>query len=315
MLSSSVIHTTDVDAHRQALRPADQELLVTGRGAFAATVTKIDLHRLWLQCGTETMPRVWHVELTSRRHGFCFPISGETGLISNGAALQPNTIGILAPDRAHWSVTTRPVGWGSMSLPPDYLGRLGAASVGRDLTILRNALSIAAPAQAVDRLRRLHRAATDLAATAPGIIAVPSAAQAMEYELTDALVGCLGQGEWREDTGGWRRHSAIIRRFRDFLDQAAGDPIYLSNVCTALGVAERTLRACCQAQLGMSPKRYLSLRRLHLARQALAAAPSMATVTEIAMRFGFWELGRFAVEYRSTFGESPSGTLRRAGRA
>ena len=38
----------------------------------------------------------------------------------------------------------------------------------------------------------------------------------------------------------------------------------------------------------------------------------MVTVTEIATLFGFAELGRFSVEYRAVFGESPSVTLRRA---
>jgi AraC family ethanolamine operon transcriptional activator len=62
----------------------------------------------------------------------------------------------------------------------------------------------------------------------------------------------------------------------------------------------------------MGPKRYLLLHRLHLARRALRQAePDETTVTDTATRYGFWQLGRFAVEYQSLFGESPSVTLHR----
>ena len=41
--------------------------------------------------------------------------------------------------------------------------------------------------------------------------------------------------------------------------------------------------------------------------------PGAAQVTSVAMRFGFWELGRFAQAYRMRFGERTSDTLRRIG--
>jgi AraC-like DNA-binding protein len=62
----------------------------------------------------------------------------------------------------------------------------------------------------------------------------------------------------------------------------------------------------------MSPKRYLWLRRIYLARRALRRGDSeRTTVTETAFNYRFWELGRFSVGYRSLFDESPSTTLRR----
>jgi AraC-like DNA-binding protein len=50
---------------------------------------------------------------------------------------------------------------------------------------------------------------------------------------------------------------------------------------------------------------------MHLARRALIRAdPATATVTGVATEYGFWELGRFSVQYRALFGESPSASLR-----
>jgi AraC-like DNA-binding protein len=61
----------------------------------------------------------------------------------------------------------------------------------------------------------------------------------------------------------------------------------------------------------MGPIRYLTFRRMHLARRALLTADSSTTVTRIATDHGFWELGRFAVAYHTLFGETPSDSLRR----
>jgi transcriptional regulator GlxA family with amidase domain len=69
---------------------------------------------------------------------------------------------------------------------------------------------------------------------------------------------------------------------------------------------------CCTEFLGVSPSRYLLLQRLNRARAALRRAnPSTASVAEVARNNQFLEFGRFAVTYRTIFGESPSATLQR----
>jgi transcriptional regulator GlxA family with amidase domain len=90
-------------------------------------------------------------------------------------------------------------------------------------------------------------------------------------------------------------------------------PPHISALCRALGVSERTLRKEFHKTYGITPCRRLRLLRLTRARSALQAADCrFVTVTGIATSFGFVELGRFSVEYRKMFGESPSQTLQRA---
>jgi transcriptional regulator GlxA family with amidase domain len=88
-------------------------------------------------------------------------------------------------------------------------------------------------------------------------------------------------------------------------------PFRVAALANILMVSERALRKVFQDTYGVSPSRYLRRLRLSEARRALLSAQDrMVTVTEIATLFGFAELGRFSVEYRAVFGESPSVTLR-----
>jgi transcriptional regulator GlxA family with amidase domain len=91
------------------------------------------------------------------------------------------------------------------------------------------------------------------------------------------------------------------------------EPLHVSALCRTLEVSERTLRKAFHRAHGVPPCRHLRMLRLSQVRRALLSANSkFATVTEVATAFGFVELGRFSVEYRKTFGESPSQTLQRA---
>ena len=60
--------------------------------------------------------------------------------------------------------------------------------------------------------------------------------------------------------------------------------------------------------------RYLHDARFARVREDLLRADTAESVTQIAMKWGFRHLGRFAVGYRNRFGKTPSQTRRRAPR-
>jgi AraC-like DNA-binding protein len=162
------------------------------------------------------------------------------------------------------------------------------------------------------KLLRLHATAAQLAEDAPAVIAHPEAARGLEQALIEAMVDCFGTGELGEDRSALRRHAAIIRRFRRVVEENPDQALFVPELCKAIGASERTLRVCCQEHLGISPKQYLLLRRMHLVRRGLRErASTAATVTEIATQYAFWNLGRFAGEYKVLFDEFPSATLPR----
>jgi AraC-like DNA-binding protein len=159
----------------------------------------------------------------------------------------------------------------------------------------------------------LHAKACRLAETKPQIIAHPEVARALEQDLLHTLVNNLTGKGAHEQSATELRHIQIMTRFEEVLSAHAERQLQMPELCTAVGVSERSLRMCCTRFLGMSPNRYLRLQHLNMVRAALRRVDSAnATVAELAERYGFKELGRFAVVYRTMFGELPSSTLRQA---
>ena len=112
--------------------------------------------------------------------------------------------------------------------------------------------------------------------------------------------------------GSLERYATIVRQTERFARTRLGEPLYITELCTHLKISQRILRSAFHAIHHQSPYRYLRKIRLLEARRVLLMTRARdATVTSIARDHGFVELGRFAVEYRALFGESPSSTLNR----
>ena len=311
MSVSAVVRFTDPDAYYGAIRNAAVDGVVTARGNFRGELTRIDLHRLWILRGEESLPRICGVAIGNRT-AILFASNRDPPQCIDGMELPHDNILIFGSDSFGHMRTAAGCGWGTMSLAPEDLAAAGQAISGREIIAPSDTHFIRPSPQLMSRLSSLHEAAAHLAKTVPDILANPEVARAMEHALVHTMIACVGGGDEVDVGGTFRRHAAIMRRLEEVLEANLNGPLYLEEICKSARVSEKTLRLCCQEQLGMSPKRYLLLRRMHLARRALRMAdPATTTVTEIATNYGFWELGRFSVTYRSLFGEAPSASLRR----
>ena len=138
---------------------------------------------------------------------------------------------------------------------------------------------------------------------------------AAKSELLEILLASLRDAAGLESTRSDRTRQAqgqIVKSAEDYAMAQSGDRLYVTDLCKAVAVSERTLEYAFKEITGLSPVTYLARLRLHRVRQALLAARhGSTTVTAEAINWGFWHFGEFSRAYKECFGELPSETLRR----
>jgi AraC-like DNA-binding protein len=104
---------------------------------------------------------------------------------------------------------------------------------------------------------------------------------------------------------------AVLRAATRIIEERAAQDVSLADLSRACLVSPRTVQYAFRRHLGCTPTGYVRRVRLDLARQALRDG-SVTSVGDVAARFGFFNPGRFAADYRLVFGEYPRETLLRA---
>lgn len=103
-----------------------------------------------------------------------------------------------------------------------------------------------------------------------------------------------------------------VQRVIDYLQVHAVLLPDMQTLCRVSELSERSLEYGFQEHLGITPTRYLRNLRLNGARlELLNVIDNRIKVSDIALKWGFLELGRFSGEYKFLFQELPSHTLRR----
>ncbi len=118
-----------------------------------------------------------------------------------------------------------------------------------------------------------------------------------------------GRGTARESDPQAAAPSTVRRAVR-IIESHVLEDLSPGDLAQECGVTPRALQYAFRRHLGCTPQDYLRRVRLDLARQSLRDGTTV-TVSDVAARYGFFNPGRFASDYRQVFNENPRQTLER----
>ena len=108
--------------------------------------------------------------------------------------------------------------------------------------------------------------------------------------------------------GVMNRYPQIVEQFVRIARANFANVVRIADLCHLAGANPRTISRAFKVVHDTTPSHYLRELRLMEIRSVLLSESNQASITEVATRFGFRELGRFSVLYREKFGETPSFT-------
>jgi AraC family ethanolamine operon transcriptional activator len=304
-----------------------REMRFTHADEAAAAIRGVDVEFSVLSSSTR------HWQLTEARVGDSILVSGEMGaaLFSvgaigrdalwfvapidmggrftiNGRALGHHSVAFMPEGTEHAAYMSAPTHWASLQIPRNAFQR---KVYDRKGCVVPEGLSFFEDREAAPSpFRSAVETALRFIADHPGALHEPEVQARLEKALLDALVRSFAEPSAAEAA----KSQAVVARITECLAEHHDEVLYPSDLCDAVSISERTLRRYFEEAFEISPGRFLRLRRLNQARRALRSGV-FASVTEVGIRYGFFDLGRFAADYRELFGEFPSQTLSRPPRA
>jgi AraC-like DNA-binding protein len=135
-------------------------------------------------------------------------------------------------------------------------------------------------------------------------------------EIEDGLIAALTHaidGTMNDFVpAGLNHKDPAISRAEDYILAHLSDPVSRADLAQISGSSIRTLSRAFWRRHGMGPMAFLKRSRLEAARRELTdAEPGEINVSDVALRFGFSQPGKFSAAYKTLFNENPSRTLLR----
>jgi AraC family ethanolamine operon transcriptional activator len=292
----------DLEAMSAAVQDGlDVEYVQLEAGAFAGWWSVRPLASISLQVGGADVSLVRRIRIPDDAWMFAVPVAMPSPARWNGCAVDAGEVITVPPGSRTYVFDPAGSRYAIVVLRGAALTALPDGQPPENSVVIRPGLS---------HMQALRRALFRAMDTEEGTVRGVHAAD-RERALLASMADCLASS--RQPVPRQSARSEIVARSEDFVWRHAGENVTIAQLSAASGVSERSLRNAFYDVCDVGPKRYLRIRSLHHVRRALSdRAAAGASVTDVATYHGFFELGRFAGEYKALFGEAPSETLQKA---
>lgn len=311
----SVSPLTDPSAANDGLKMLEMDMLSLDEKPFLALRTIVRLERSELIFHETSCRLRSYTKIDESLMSFSAIGPRAKGTV-DGVAQRPDVLTLSAPGCEKEFVVE--AGYNSISLmiPPDnFLEHLLARRPGAEFNMPIKYDFLSSPGVKTRTFYDLAKRIVQTARNNPTLFnenaSVRLAANLEIYETLFELLSQLSPVELTQSDMTKRNHSRLIKTVVDYAEREIEEPLYISDLCRVAGVSERTLQYAFQEIMGMTPMAYLKILKLHRARDELrTASKKSTTVSNLAMKWGFWHFGDFSKSYKDRFHESPSETLR-----
>lgn len=244
-----------------------------------------------------------------------FPLGGRASLVWNSAEIQPDTL--LVASSSYEGVAIVQDNYNVLEIEIDHeklpqLNRLAEVWENVGATDKRRVYTVSS------ELHRLRDWLFDIMKS-PAILDWICSSQHASQALLNSVVETLlhefaeemkDHPESKQDKDSIR-HYAIFAASDRMLRGREYQEFRTQDFAQRVDVSERLVREAFKQMAGMTPQKYMLVRRLNEAhRRLLHAVDGSTSVSKVASDLGFTELGRFSQYYRQLFQTKPSETLR-----
>jgi AraC family transcriptional regulator, ethanolamine operon transcriptional activator len=270
----------------------------------------VDLNGVTVMTGREGAGRVYsgvgrdgcfNVFLLLGRHRY---------ITVDGAPFGRSQIAWVAPGRRFHTATDEPISWLNITVSADLVLRWAQLYEDEfDHSLLGRSVQTSISDSTAPLIWGVHRLFC-IDRQSPELLYAPLAERTAREDVMNALFRALLPLGVRAPAPERRAHHIrLLDKALELMETFDCDALCTESLCAVTGASERTVRNVFRDYVGMSPHRYVMARRLHAIRSAIRHAGPEDTITSICSRFGAWDFGRFAKQYKEYFGELPSQSL------